>query len=174
MTITTHETTIEAPADVPAIVITREFDAPLELVHRAHADPALVARWMGPRSIGMEIDEWDCRTGGAWRYRAVRDGEEVARFFGSFHEVRPDRIVQTFTWEGEPDLVALETLTFEDLGDGRTRLRGFSLGASFEARDAMLRSGMDVGVREGYEQLDELLAGQQAGRRPGPESGSDA
>lgn len=152
-----RETTIEAPTDLPAIIITREFDAPVALVHRAHADPELVARWMGPRSIDMEIDHWDCRTGGSWRYTALRDGEEVAGFFGSFHEVRPDRIVQTFTYDGAPDGVALETLTFEDLGNGRTRLRAVSLGSSFEGRDAMLSSGMDVGVREGYEQLDEVL-----------------
>ena len=67
--------------------------------------------------------------------------------------------MQTFTFEGMPDGVALERLVFEDLGDGRTRLTGTSLVDSFEARDAMLSSGMDVGVNEGYERLDELLAG---------------
>jgi uncharacterized protein YndB with AHSA1/START domain len=72
--------------------------------------------------------------------------------------VRPDRIVQTFTFEGFPDGVALETVWFEDLGDGRTRVRSQSLCDTFEGRDAMLSSGMDVGVKEGYEKLDELLA----------------
>ena len=86
------------------------------------------------------------------------DGEELAGFYGSFHEVRSDRIVQTFTWEGMPEAIALETMTFEDLGDGRTRLHAFSLCDSFEGRDGMLSSGMDVGVHEGYAKLDGLLA----------------
>ena len=79
-------------------------------------------------------------------------------FRGCFHTVRPDRIVQTFTWEGMPDDVALETLTFEDLGDGRTRLHAQSLCDSFEARDAWLRSGMETGVNDGYAAIDRLLA----------------
>jgi uncharacterized protein YndB with AHSA1/START domain len=155
-----HETEIGADPTVPTITIVREFDAPPDRVYRAWTDPELVVRWMGPRSIGMRIEEWDCRTGGSWRYVALRDGETVAGFFGSFHEVRPDRIVQTFTYDGYPDGVALETVWFEDLGNGRTRVRSQSLSDTFEARDAMLSSGMDVGVREGYEKLDELLRGQ--------------
>jgi uncharacterized protein YndB with AHSA1/START domain len=158
-TTTKHETEIGADPKVPMITIVREFDAAPDRVHRAFTDPELVARWMGPRSVDMRIDEWECRTGGSWRYSAVREGEEVAGFYGSFHEVRPDRIVQTFTFEGFPDGVALETMWFEDLGDGRTRVRSQSLCDTFEARDAMLSSGMDVGVNEGYEKLDELLAG---------------
>ena len=159
-TSTTHETEIAADPNVPSITIVREFNAPPERVHRAWTDPELVARWMGPRSVSMRIDDWDCRTGGKWRYGATRDGEDVGGFFGSFHEVRPDRIVQTFTFEGYPDGVALETVFFEDLGDGRTRVRTQSLVDTFEARDAMLSSGMDVGIREGFERLDELLASQ--------------
>jgi uncharacterized protein YndB with AHSA1/START domain len=106
------------------------------------------------------VDYWDARTGGSWRYVATRDGAEFG-FHGCFHEVRPDRIVQTFTWEGEPDGVSLGTLIFEDLGDGRTRLHCQSLCDSFEARDAWLRSGMDTGVNEGYAKLDALLAGSE-------------
>ena len=108
--------------------------------------------------VGMDtrIIEWDVRDGGAWRYVAGRDGEEYA-FRGCFHRVGDDVIVQTFTFEGEPDGVALETLRFEDLGDGRTRLHAQSLVDSFEGRDAWLRSGMEVGVNEGYAKLDALL-----------------
>ncbi|HET9860170.1 MAG TPA: SRPBCC family protein [Nocardioidaceae bacterium] len=159
-TTTKHETEIGADTKVPMITIVREFDAPPERVHRAWTDPELVARWMGPKALNMRIDEWDCRTGGSWRYTAVRDGETVASFYGSFHEVRSDRIVQTFTYEGFPDGVALETIWFDDLGDGRSRVRTQSLCDSFEDRDAMLSSGMDVGVNEGFEKLDELLAGE--------------
>jgi uncharacterized protein YndB with AHSA1/START domain len=152
-------TNVVADPDVPQIRITREFDAPLEAVFRAHVDPDLVTRWLGPRGMTMEIDHYDCRTGGSWRYVHIDpDGNEYG-FFGSFHEVRPDEsIVQTFTFEGHPDGVALEKLTFEALGDGRTRLVGTSLLDSFEGRDAMVASGMEGGLREAYEKLDELLA----------------
>jgi uncharacterized protein YndB with AHSA1/START domain len=158
MTTTTYETTIEADQTLPLVRITREFDAPVEKVFRAHTDPDLLVRWLGPRGLEMRIDHYDCRTGGSYRYVHARDGEEFG-FHGSFHEVRPNEtIVQTFTFEGMPDAVALERLTLEDLGNGRTRLVGTSLVDSFEARDAFLASGMEVGVREGYERLDEVLA----------------
>ena len=155
----TRETTIEADPNVPTIRIIRDFDAPRDRVFRAWVDPELVARWLGPKSSEMRIDQWNAHTGGNYRYAAVQDGEEVAAFYGSFHEVRPsERLVQTFTWEGMPDGVSLETMTFEDLGDGRTRTVGLSVVDSFEGRDAIMASGMDVGVNEGYEKLDALLA----------------
>ena len=155
----TRETTIEADPNVPTIRIIRDFDAPRDRVFRAWVDPELVARWLGPKSSEMRIDQWNAHTGGNYRYAALQDGEEVAAFYGSFHEVRPsERLVQTFTWEGMPDGVSLETMTFEDLGDGRTRTVGLSVVDSFEGRDAIMASGMDVGVNEGYEKLDALLA----------------
>jgi uncharacterized protein YndB with AHSA1/START domain len=155
---TTTGTRIELGTDLPTIRITREFDAPRSKVFRAHTDPDLVRQWLGPRGLEMTVDRWDCRTGGEYRYIHSRDGEEFA-FHGSFHEVRPDEsIVQTFTYEGMPDSVALEKVVLEDLGDGRTRLVATSLGDSFEARDAMVASGMEQGIVEGYERLDEVLA----------------
>jgi uncharacterized protein YndB with AHSA1/START domain len=156
--VTHHETEIALDPDVPAVRITREFDATPEQVFRAHVDPDLVVRWLGPRGLEMTIDHYDGRTGGSYRYTHT-DDDGAYRFYGSFHEVRPpDRIVQTFTYEGFPDGVSLDTLTLEDLGDGRTRLVSVSLLDSFEGRDAMIASGMEVGVREGYERLDEVLA----------------
>jgi uncharacterized protein YndB with AHSA1/START domain len=158
MTTKTRETEIVVDPEVPLVRITREFDAPPERVFRAHTDPDLVARWLGPRSLEMRIDHYDCRTGGSYRYRQVR-GQNEFGFHGSFHELRPNElIVQTFTYEGEPDGVALERVIFTDLGDGRTRLTATSLVDSFAARDAFVASGMEVGVREGYERLDEVLA----------------
>jgi uncharacterized protein YndB with AHSA1/START domain len=159
MTSTTHhETQIVADPDVPLIRITREFDAPPDKVFRAHTDADLFAQWVGPRDLTMTIDHFDCRTGGSYRYLHSRDGEEYG-FRGCFHEVRPDElIVQTFTFEGFPDGVALEKLVLEDLGNGRTRLVATSLCDSFADRDGMLSSGMDVGINEGYAKLDELLA----------------
>ncbi|GAB3445876.1 SRPBCC family protein [Streptomonospora sediminis] len=159
MTMTNHETAITADEAAPTIEITRVFNAAPEQVYRAHVDPVLYAQWVGPHSLTTRVTKWDARTGGAWAFANDRDGEEIASFFGSFHEVRPnERIVWTFTYEGEPDGVALETLTFENAGGGRTRLRVLSVVHDFPTRDAVLASGMETGVREGYEKLDALLA----------------
>jgi uncharacterized protein YndB with AHSA1/START domain len=159
MTSTTrHETQIVSDPDVPLVRIVREFDAPPEKVFRAHTDPELLVQWMGPRGLEMTIDHYECRTGGSYRYIHSRDGEEYG-FHGSFHEVRPNElIVQTFTFEGFPDQVALEKLVLEDLGGGRTRLTATSLVDSFADRDAFVASGMETGVVEGYERLDAVLA----------------
>jgi uncharacterized protein YndB with AHSA1/START domain len=155
----TRETTIEADPNLPTIRIIRDFDAPPDKVFRAWVEPDLVVQWLGPKSTEMRIDQWNAGTGGNYRYIALQDGEEVAAFYGSFHEVRPsERLVQTFTWEGMPDGVSLETMTFEDLGDGRTRTIGLSVVENLEGRDAIMASGMEVGVIEGYEKLDALLA----------------
>ncbi|HEX5906422.1 MAG TPA: SRPBCC family protein [Propionibacteriaceae bacterium] len=155
----TRETTIEADPNLPTIRIIRDFDAPPDKVFRAWIDRELVVQWLGPKSTEMRIDQWDARTGGNYRYIALQGGEEVAAFYGSFHEVRPsERLVQTFTWEGMPDGVSLETMTFEDLGGGRTRTIGLSVVDNLESRDAIMASGMEVGVYEGYEKLDALLA----------------
>lgn len=148
---------IAADADVPAIRVTRDFRATVAQLFRAHTEADLFARWVGPDSLTTTIDYWDARDGGSWRYVAAR-GDERFAFRGCFHTVRPDRIVQTFTWEAEPDGVSLETLTFTDLGDGHTRLHAFSLCESFDIRDQWLRSGMEVGVDEGYAAIDRLLA----------------
>jgi uncharacterized protein YndB with AHSA1/START domain len=158
MTTTTHpDTQIHVDPDVPLVRIVREFDAPVAKVFRAHVDPDLFVQWNGPRDLEMVVDHFECRTGGSYRYVMGRDGEEYG-FFGSFHELRPDAlIVQTFCFEGVPDGVALERLEFEDLGDGRTRLTATSLVDSFEGRDGFVASGMEVGVVEGYERLDDLL-----------------
>jgi len=160
MTVTsTRQAEIFVDPDVPLVRITREFDAPPEKVFRAHTDPGLVVQWLGPRGYEMRLDHFDCRTGGSYRYLHLADGEEYG-FRGSFHEVRPSEvIVQTFTYEGMPDGVALERMVLEDLGDGRTRLVATSLVDSFEGRDAFVASGMETGIQESYQRLDELLAG---------------
>ena len=154
---TTTEATIEADPTLPIIRITRDFAATPAQLLRAHTDPEVFARWVGPEGMSTRIVEWDARNGGAWRYVAERDGQEHG-FRGCFHEVGPERIVQTFTYEGMPEGVALEKLVLEDLGGGRTRLTSTSLVDSFADRDAMVASGMEVGIREGCERLDEVLA----------------
>ena len=163
-TTTKHETEIAAAKEVPTITITREFDAPRELVFRAWTDPDLLVKWLGPKASRLRVTQWDCRTGGSWAYVDGREGDpDYAAFYGSFHEVRePSRLVQTYTWAGAPDGVSLETLVLEELPGGRTRSVITSVVESFEIRDMMLSSGMDTGVIEGYEKLDELLGTEES------------
>ncbi|MFG3144027.1 SRPBCC family protein [Streptomyces sp. M41(2017)] len=152
------ETQIEADPALPTIVITREFEASPGRVFRAYTDPDLVVQWLGPRRLKMRIEEYDARSGGAYRYVHREDDGTEYGFRGVFHEVRPDeRIVQTFAYDGYPDSVSLEKTVFEDLG-GRTRVTTTSVLESVEARDAIIKSGMQDGVRQGHERLDELLA----------------
>ncbi|ATG50768.1 polyketide cyclase [Brachybacterium vulturis] len=155
--------TIEADSEVPLIRITRDFRATPAQLLRAHTDPELYARWVGPEELSTRIERWDARTGGAYAFTNIGPDEEEYSFYGSFHEVTEDRLVQTFTFDGWPEAVSLETLRVEDLGDGWTRLHGQSLFDSFEGRNQMLESGMDVGIHEGYAALDALLA--EAGPR---------
>ncbi len=160
MTTTHREAEITLDPKIPLVRITREFNAPPEKVFRAHTDPDLFVQWCGPNSATMRIDHFNCQTGGSYRYVHTTSNGFEAKFFGCFHEVRPgELIVQTFCFEGMPDSVALEKIHFEDIGSGRTRLVSTSLGDSFEDRDAFVASGMETGVQEGYQRLDDLLAG---------------
>jgi uncharacterized protein YndB with AHSA1/START domain len=141
------------------IVTERVFDAPRERVWRAFTDPALIPRWWGLRSAETVIDRLELRPGGAWRFvQRNEDGSEAA-FRGVYREVTaPERIVYTFEYEGWPGQVLIDTATFEDLGE-RTKVVIHSLFHTVEERDAMIEGGMEKGLNEGYEQLDELLAG---------------
>jgi uncharacterized protein YndB with AHSA1/START domain len=152
---------LDIPAGVPWIDFTREFDAPVEALWNAHRDPDLVRQWLGPRGYEMDIERWDFTTGGGYRY-THRDGDNVYGFHGTFHTIRDnDLAIQTFEFEGAPDEVAIEFMRFVDLGDGRSRLEGRSIGRTVEGRDMMVESGMEKGMAEGYERLDELV-GQPA------------
>ncbi|HET7701798.1 MAG TPA: SRPBCC family protein [Candidatus Limnocylindrales bacterium] len=155
-------TTIDAPAGQPFIDVSREFDAPRDLVFRAFSEPELLAQWLGPRKYEMIVDEYDVRAGGSWRYRhRGADGTEHA-FHGVFHgDQTPDGMLQTFEYEGAPGHVSLDQLVLEDNG-GRTVVRGHSVYQSVAARDAMIESGMEGGMNEGFDRLDELLAGRLA------------
>jgi uncharacterized protein YndB with AHSA1/START domain len=154
----TNALNLLAPVDTLAMDFTREFDAPVQAVFRAHAEPDLVKQWLGPRGIEMQIERWDFRTGGGYRY--VHENEHGKfGFNGVFHTVRENNfVIQTFEFEGARDMVNLEFMTFEDLGGGRTHLNGRSICPNVEARDALLSSGMEGGMTEGYERLDELVA----------------
>lgn len=152
-----NATTITAPEGLPFVDIVREFDAPVSAVFRAHVDPELFVQWNGPRSVSTELIEFDAVTGGRWAYTGHHEGNTFG-FRGMFHTVKTDRlIIQTFEFDGAPDQVACGSLVFEDIG-GRTRIHAHEVYPSVEARDMMVASGMEYGVNEGYERLDELLA----------------
>jgi uncharacterized protein YndB with AHSA1/START domain len=155
----TNPVIITAPEGVPFIDIEREFDAPVAAVFRAHKEPDLIKQWLGPNGYEMDIQRYDFTTGGGYRYvHRNPQGQEFA-FNGVFHVVRDNQFaIQTFEFEGFPDVVAIESLRFEDLGDGRTRLVAHSVYPSLESRDGMVASNMEVGVTEGYERLDKVAA----------------
>jgi uncharacterized protein YndB with AHSA1/START domain len=152
------KTQIIAVPGVPQIVISREFNAPRELLFRAHIDPELLVQWLGPRRLTMTIDRLDARDGGTWRYtHRDADGNEYA-FHGVYHGTpSPDGIVQTFEFEGMPGHVSLETITFEEHG-GKTLLHQNAIFQSVEDRDGMMQSDMETGVNDSMERLDELFA----------------
>ena len=151
-------TQIDVPQGLPYVDITREINAPRDLVHRAYTDPELLAQWLGPRNLTMKVDKWDVRDGGAWRYvQTEADGTEWG-FHGVFHGPQtPDQMIQTFEFEGQPGHVSFSELQLEDLG-GRTLAKTHVVFMSIEDRDGMVGSGMSTGVTEGYERLDELVA----------------
>ena len=152
------KTQITAEPGVPFIDITREFDAPRDLIFRAHTDPELLTQWLGPRQYKMIVERYDVRDGGSWRYIHRDDAGNEHGFHGVFHGTpSPDSMVQTFEYEGAPGHVSLDSLKLEDR-NGRTVVRGRSVFQSVEDRDAMVQSGMEGGLNEGYDRLDELVA----------------
>jgi uncharacterized protein YndB with AHSA1/START domain len=142
------------------IVVEREFDAPREKVFRAMTDPALIARWWGLDETETVVDELDARPGGRWRFvERDPDGGEHAAFRGVFREVSPpERIVQTFEYEGMPGHVSVEEMTLEEIGEGRTRIVSTSTFHEGAERDGMIEAGMEKGLNESYDKLERLLA----------------
>lgn len=142
------------------IIITREFDAPRELVFKAFTDPELYTQWLGPRELTMTLEKFEPKNGGSWRYiQKDTEGNEYA-FHGVNHEVlSPERIIGTFEFEGLPEKghVILDTARFEELPGNRTKLTSQSVFLSVVDRDGMLQSGMEEGVNDSYNRLDELL-----------------
>ena len=153
-----NETKIIGESGKQEIIITREFEAPRELVFKAYTNPELLKQWLGPKGYEMHVDKYDARSGGEYRYiHTGKEGEEYG-FRGVFHEIsEPEVIIQTFEFEGAKGHVSLEKATFEELPGNRTRVTGLSVYQSVADRDMMLRSNMETGVKEGYERLDEIL-----------------
>jgi uncharacterized protein YndB with AHSA1/START domain len=155
-----NKTTITVEPGKQELFVTREFDAPRALVFKAHTDPKLFVQWIGPRDLSTRLESFEPVSGGKWRFvQKDQDGHEFG-FHGVFHEVSPERVIQTFEFDGLPESghVVLETLRLEDLPNGRTRLTTQSVYQSVADRDGMVQAGMETGVVEGYERLDEILA----------------
>ncbi len=153
------KTELIANPGVPQIVVMREFDASPEIIFRAYVEPELVKQWLGPRNLEMTIKEYDVRDGGKWRYIHRDDQGNEYGFHGVFHGWASiaGGIVQTFEFEGAPGNVSLDTATFEDRG-GKTLLKMNSVFQTVEARDAMIASGMEDGLNQSLDRLDELIA----------------
>ena len=151
--------TVTTPSD-REVRIERVFNAPRERVWRAMTDPALVAQWWG-RGNKLVVERDEVVRGGHWRY--VEHGPDGAHGFeGRYAEVvPPERIVRTFEWDGMPGHVSVDSMTLEDLGDGRTRLVSVSLFHTTADRDGMIGAGMEGGVNESYAALDRVLAGMR-------------
>lgn len=149
--------TITLPEGLPFIDMSREFDHPVEAVFEAHRDPELYARWLGPRGYEMDLQEHDFQSGGSYRYVHTSEHGTYA-FHGVYHVVRENEFaIQTFEFEGYPDVVSIESLRFERLPGNRCRLSIHATYPAVEARDGMAQSGMAKGVEEGYLKLEELL-----------------
>ncbi|MCQ2001440.1 SRPBCC family protein [Arthrobacter zhaoxinii] len=156
--------TIHAPAGEPFLEYQRDFDFPVSAVFQGHMDPDLYVQWIGPGDLTARLDVFEPRSGGA--YRVVQSGDDGVEyaFRGMFHSVRQDDFVlQTFEFEGYPDVVTLEYNTFTELPGGRSRVTGRSLYPSVESRDGFLGNGMEEGMSDGYNQLDDLLASARTG-----------
>ena len=159
-----NETIVTTPSDLE-IQIDREFDAPRELVWECFEDPELLVEWLGPRKYTMRVEEFDFREGGRWKY-IHSDDENEHVFFGEFRKIdKPELMEQTFSYVMEPPVPPqIDRCEFIELdGGSRTLLRTVSTFESKEGRDGMLQSGMESGVTEGNERLDELLARKLAG-----------
>ncbi len=156
-----NQTVLIAEPGKQEIFVTREFDAPRELVFKAYTDPKLYVQWLGPRGFTMKLEIFEPTGGGRWRYvHKDQQGNEFG-FHGVNHEVlAPERIIGTFEFEGLPEKghVALETVKFEALPGGRTRVTTQSVFQSVGDRDGMVQSGMEHGVVDSHERLDEVLA----------------
>jgi uncharacterized protein YndB with AHSA1/START domain len=142
---------------VQEITVSREFDAPRDLVFKAMMDPNAIPKWWGPRAYWTKVDKMDARSGGSWRFiHGDNKGNEYG-FHGVYHLVEPNRVIQTFEFEGVPGRPSLETMTLEDIG-GRTRMVTHSVFLSLQDRDGVVQSGMQGGAEETYDRLAELVA----------------
>lgn len=158
-----NKVTVTVESGKQELFITREFDAPRDLVYKAHIDPKLYVQWLGPHGYEMILETFEPVTGGKYRYLHKDIHGNEFGFHGTFHEMSEELMIQTFEFEGLPERghVVLDTMRLEELPGNRTRVTIQSVYQSVEDRDGMVQSGMETGVREGYERLDDILAGMK-------------
>lgn len=155
-----NQTILVAEPGKQEVFVMREFDAPRKLVFKAFTDPKLYVQWLGPRGYGMKLETFEPRSGGSWRYIHTDPQGNQFGFHGVNHEVLPpERIIDTFEFEGQPETghVMLETVKFEELPGGRTKVTTQSVFQSVADRDGMVQSGMERGLVDSYERLDEVM-----------------
>jgi len=152
-----NKVTVTAEPGKQEVFITREFDAPRELVFKAHTDPKLYVQWLGPYGYEMILETFEPVNGGRYRYIHKDQGGNEYGFHGTFHEMSMDNMVQTFEFEGYPGHVSLDTMTLEELPGHRTKATIHSVFQSVSDRDGMIQNGMEKGMSEGYERLDDIL-----------------
>ncbi len=153
------KTTFTIKREELKVVIERVFDAPRELVWRAFNDPNSIPHWWGPKFLTTTVEKMDLRPGGVWRYvQRDSDGNEYA-FNGVYREIDPPNLIsRTFNFEGIPgDHELIETATFEDFGEGKTKVTAVAVYANVEDLDGMVNSGMQAGATESWERLAELI-----------------
>jgi uncharacterized protein YndB with AHSA1/START domain len=154
---------VEIIAEPGSLEVTaiREFNATPEQLFKAHTDPTLLAKWFGPKGEELNVEEYDARHGGMWSYRTAPDAEGKSHgFHGVFHgpQTPTDGIQYTWEYEGTPGHVLLEHVGFKEIAPGRTVLRAHSVYQTVKARDKTIEIGMETGLIEAYQRLDELLA----------------
>lgn len=155
-----NETTLVVEPGKQEILVTREFDAPREMVFHAYTDPALLVQWLGPRFLTMRLEKFEPQNGGSYRYVQTDPAGNEYGFHGVIHEVeKPERIIQTFEFEGLPEKghVVLQTARFEALPNNRTKITTQLLFQSVADRDGMVQSGMETGMEDSHQRLDEIL-----------------
>jgi uncharacterized protein YndB with AHSA1/START domain len=149
--------TVIAQPGQQQIIVTRDFDAPLKLVYKVFTDPELIPQWWGPSYLTTQVEKMETRPGGMWRFiQHDTEGKEYP-FHGVYHQVSPEQIVYTFEYEGVPGHVALETIRLEER-EGKTRMTDITVFQSIVDRDGMLQEGMEEGMDDSYERMDQLLA----------------
>jgi len=152
-----NKVTVTAEPGRQELFITREFDAPRELVYKAHIDPKLYVQWLGPHGYEMTLETFEPVSGGKYRYiHKDKEGNEYG-FHGTFHEISMDSMIQTFEFEGYPGHVSLDSMTLDELPGNRTKITIHSVFQSVDDRDGMIQNGMEKGVTEGYERLDDIF-----------------
>jgi uncharacterized protein YndB with AHSA1/START domain len=155
---TSQSAKVTLPAD-DQILITREFDAPRHLVYKAYTTPELVSRWWSAKRGEMTVAEIDLRVGGTWRFVMVADGGMEVGFHGEYREIVPnERIVSTEVFEGFPDAESVNLLTLTET-DGRTKLELLVQHQTKEHRDAHINSGMEDGLQDAMDLLEEVASG---------------